>query len=139
MVGHRIAPDAAQAVDAAMAAGEVSRTLPFARREGVRLLKASYANDDDARQTIDAELRHFYSSQGKAVDGQALGRAVAALQSAYTRNVFPTMKVTWGSYPENAGHMTNPGCFRCHDGSHTAKDGTTISGDCEYCHRQFEK
>ena len=29
--------------------------------------------------------------------------------------------------------------FRCHDGSHTAKDGSTINGDCEFCHRQVER
>ena len=49
------------------------------------------------------------------------------------------MKVTWGVYPDNLGHITSTGCFRCHDGSHTAKDGTTISADCEYCHKQIER
>jgi len=139
MVGHRIAPTPEQAVDVAVAAGGVSRTLPFARREGVRLLKASYSSDDAAQQKIDEELRRFYSSNGKPIDEPALGRAVAALQGAYRRNVFPGMKVTFGSYPDNTGHMTSPGCFRCHDGSHTAKDGSTISADCEYCHRQIEQ
>ena len=139
MVGHRIAPAAEQAVDIALAADEVSRTLPFVRREGVRLLKASYPSEDGADQQIDAELRRFYSSQGKPVDGAALGRAVTALQGAYKRNVFPTMKVSWGTYPDNVGHMATPGCFRCHDGSHTAKDGSTINADCEYCHKQVER
>jgi hypothetical protein len=64
---------------------------------------------------------------------------VAALQEVYRRNVFPTMKVSWGSYPDNRGHLTSTGCFRCHDDSHTAKDGTTISADCEFCHRQIER
>ena len=40
MVGHRIASTPEQAVDVALAADDISRTLPFARREGVRLLKA---------------------------------------------------------------------------------------------------
>ena len=48
------------------------------------------------------------------------------------------MKVTWGSYPNNIGHITSTGCFRCHDDSHEAKDGSKISGDCEYCHKQIE-
>jgi hypothetical protein len=30
--------------------------------------------------------------------------------------------------------MSYPGCFRCHDGSHTAKDGSTIPQDCSVCH-----
>ena len=33
------------------------------------------------------------------------------------------MKVTWGTYPNNIGHNNFPGCFRCHDGNHTSKDG----------------
>jgi hypothetical protein len=27
-----------------------------------------------------------------------------------------------------------PGCFRCHDDNHTAKDGKKISQDCDSCH-----
>ena len=49
------------------------------------------------------------------------------------------MKVTFGTYPDNIGHMTSSGCFRCHDGSLAAKDGTTINADCEYCHKQIER
>jgi hypothetical protein len=139
MVGHRIASSAEQAVDNALAGDDISRKLPFARREGVRLLKASYANSDEASRKIDEELRRFYSAHGNAVDAQALSRAVSALQGAYQRNVFPAMKVSFGTYPDNTGHVATPGCFRCHDGSHTAKDGSTINGDCEYCHRQVER
>jgi len=50
--------------------------------------------------------------------------------------VFPTMKVTFGSYPDNRGHNTSNGCFRCHDDTHAAKDGSKISGDCDYCHKE---
>jgi len=42
----------------------------------------------------------------------------------------------FGVYPNNLGHITSNGCFRCHDDGHTAADGTTISGECEYCHVQ---
>jgi nitrate/TMAO reductase-like tetraheme cytochrome c subunit len=138
MVGHRIASAPELAVDAAIANGEISRTLPFARREGVKVLKATYASEDEASRRIDEELRRFYSAQG-AVDSAALQQAVGAVQNAYRRNVFSAMKVTWGMYPDNTGHMASPGCFRCHDGSHTAKDGSTINADCEFCHRQVER
>jgi hypothetical protein len=138
MVGHRVASAPEQAVDRAIADGELSRALPFARREGVRVLKASYTSSDEASRKIDEDLRHFYSAQSGTIDAQALARAVATLQDTYRRNVFPTMKVTWGSYPDNTGHTASPGCFRCHDGSHTAKDGSTINSDCEFCHKQAE-
>ena len=124
--------DRRTAVDRAIAAGEISRQLPFVRREGVRLLKASYPAKDEGVQGIDRELRNFYRSQKASVDEQALSRAVASLQDVYRRNVFPPMKVTWGVYPDNKGHMTSSGCFRCHDDTHAAKDGTKISADCEY-------
>ena len=34
----------------------------------------------------------------------------------------------------NIGHTDFPGCFRCHDGAHTAKDGSSITQDCNACH-----
>jgi len=137
MVGHKIWPTPEQAVDQALAASAAARQLPFARREGVRLLKATYPGENDALQTIDRELRGFYAAQ-PGVNPTALNGAVAAVQDAYRQNVFPVMKVTWGAYPDNTGHNTSPGCFRCHDGSHTAKDGSTINADCELCHKQVD-
>ena len=138
-VGHPIAATPEQAVDRALAAGHVSRTLPHARREGVRLMKASYASEDEAMQAIDREFRAFYAARNGAVDAQAIDRTVTGLQAVYRRNVFPDMNVTWGSYPNQRGHITSAGCFRCHDDSHNEKTtGTAISGDCEYCHKQLE-
>jgi hypothetical protein len=137
-VGHPIAPTAEQAVDRALATGRASRELAYARREGLRLVKASYPSQDAAVRAIDEGLRRFYASRGNAADQQAVTRTVAAFQDVYRRNVFPDMKVTFGTYPDNRGHITSTGCFRCHDDSHMAKDGSTISADCEYCHRQLD-
>ena len=138
-VGHPISPTPEQAVDRTIAAAMVSRDLPFARREGLRLVKESYDSQDDASRAIERGLRAFYQSQAGSADPQALSRAVTAFQDVYRRNVFPTMKVTWGAYPDNKGHITSNGCFRCHDDSHKAKDESTISGDCEFCHKQIER
>ena len=57
-----------------------------------------------------------------------------ALQEIYSRNVFPEMKVTWGTYPNNLGHQNFPGCFRCHDDNHKSQAGKTITQDCSACH-----
>jgi hypothetical protein len=135
-VGHPIAATAEQAVDGAIAAGLISRDIPHARREGVRLMKASYASGDEAVGAIDREFRSFYRTRGGPVDEEAVTRTVAALQALYRRNVFPAMKVTWGSYPDNRGHLTSSGCFRCHDGSHADATGAVISVDCGSCHRE---
>ena len=115
---HRISPLAEEAVDRAIAAGEISLQLPFVRREGVRLLKSGYTSEEEAVAAIDSGLRTFYKEQSAQVDAQALSQAVQRLQRLYRTNVFPTMKVTWGVYRDNLGHTTSDGCFRCHDGSH---------------------
>jgi hypothetical protein len=136
-VGHPIAQTPESAVDAAIADGRVSRGLPFARRESIKLVKADYPSQEAAAHAIEEGLRSFYKSHASA-DQAAVARTVAGVQDVYRGNVFPTMNVTWGTYPTNKGHTTSDGCFRCHDESHMAKDGTTISADCEYCHRQVE-
>ncbi len=136
-VAHRISPTAERAVDVAMAAGRIDRRLPFVRREGARVLAAEYPSRDAAVQAIDRELRTFYSGRG-TFDERALAQTIVTVQALYRRNVFPEMKVTWGTYPDNLGHVTSNGCFRCHDGGHTANDGSTIGADCELCHKQLE-
>jgi nitrate/TMAO reductase-like tetraheme cytochrome c subunit len=138
VVAHRISPTAERAVDNAIAVGRISRKLPFVRREGVRLLKADYADQEAGLRSVDDELRKFYAPRGSGVDSRDVDQAVETLRTLYRSNVFPVMKVTWGVYPDNVGHINSSGCFRCHDGGHTAKDGTTINADCEYCHRQIE-
>jgi hypothetical protein len=137
-VGHPFAPTPEKGVDSAIAAGLVSRELPFVRREAVRLVNASYPSQEEGVAAIDRDLRTFYTSRGGAIDPRAVDRTVSALQDLYRRSIFPAMNVKWGSYPDNKGHFTSTGCFRCHDDSHTAKDGSTISGDCEFCHKQLE-
>jgi hypothetical protein len=142
---HRIVTTAEEAVDEAIAAGQVGRTLPFVRREAVRLVKAEYGTQDRGVEQIAEGLRTFYrttsqtaTDKGSGLDEKELARTIASIQTVYRRNVFPSMKVTFGVYPNNLGHTTSNGCFRCHDGEHVAADGATISADCEYCHTQVE-
>jgi len=134
VAAHRIAPTPEQAVDRAIASGGISRELPFVRREGVRLVKSDYATQDEGIAAIATGLKAFYTGRGQFDEGN-LARSIAALQEVYRRNVFPLMKVTFGVYPDNIGHTTSNGCFRCHDGGHVAADGTAISADCDYCHQ----
>jgi hypothetical protein len=44
------------------------------------------------------------------------------------------MKVGFGTYSNNLGHMDFPGCFRCHDDNHKTADGRVISQSCDLCH-----
>ena len=128
---------AEEALNRAMADGAVSPTLPWVHKKGLELLKANYASDAEAREKIPEQLQAFYRSEhpevlaAKAALVKSAGEQLATL---YNQNVFPFMKVTWGTHPNHIGHMSYPGCFRCHDGEHAAKDGTSITQDCAACH-----
>jgi hypothetical protein len=125
------------ALNKAMAAGSPNASLPFVRKEGIALIKADYSSQEDAASKITAGLENFYQSQYPAVWGgkkEQIDQAAGTLVRLYGENVFPFMKVTWGTHPNNIGHNDYPGCFRCHDGSHNAKDGKSINNDCSVCH-----
>jgi nitrate/TMAO reductase-like tetraheme cytochrome c subunit len=126
-----------EAMDEAMLDGTPSANLPFVHKEGLQLIQATYASQAEAGQKIVAGLDDFYRTQYPQVWTTQRGMVDAAAQrlvALYDRNVYPDMKVTWGTYPNNIGHMAYPGCFRCHDGSHVTKDGKTLSNDCSLCH-----
>jgi nitrate/TMAO reductase-like tetraheme cytochrome c subunit len=128
---------AEQALNQAMSDGPISPDLPWIHKEGLELLKANYASEAEARVKIPAQLEAFYRSQhpevlaAKASLVKAAGEQLVIL---YSQNVFPYMKMTWGTHPNHIGHMSYPGCFRCHDSEHTARDGTAIPQDCSVCH-----
>jgi nitrate/TMAO reductase-like tetraheme cytochrome c subunit len=128
---------AEDALNRAMAEGAVSPDLPWVHKESLQLLNASYASEAEAGAKIPAALEAFY----RAEHPEVLAAKAALVKSAgdelvilYSQNVFPFMKVTWGTHPNHIGHMSYPGCFRCHDGDHTAKDGASIPQDCSTCH-----
>jgi len=128
---------AEDALNRAMAEGAVSPELPWVHKEGLELLKASYASEAEASTKIPVQLEDFYRTQhpevlpSKAALVKSAGDELVVL---YSQNVFPYMKVTWGTHPNHIGHMSYPGCFRCHDGDHSAKDGKSITQDCSACH-----
>ena len=126
-----------RALDKALGLGEIPVGLPFIKKKGTELLKANYATSAEAAEKIPRELDGYYRQNyaklyaERAADVQ---RAAQALLAIYNRNVFPDLKVSWGTYPNNLGHMDFPGCFRCHDGEHATAGGTAIAGDCGTCH-----
>ena len=134
---HRFDPSAERAVDEAIARGELSTQLPFVRREAVAAVMQGYPNQQVAADRIAARLENFYRMKYPDFYNERradVERGVRATQALYARNIFPSMKVGWGTYPNNIGHVAFPGCFRCHDESHKAADGRVIRQDCEMCH-----
>ncbi len=128
---------AEDAMDEAMVVGTPSPDLPFVHKEGLQLIQATYSSQAEAGAKIASGLDDFYRTQYPVVWNTQRDKVDAAAQrlvALYDRNVFPNMKITWGTYPNNIGHIAYPGCFRCHDGNHTSKDGKTLSNDCSLCH-----
>ena len=127
-----------RAVDGAMGLGRISPTLPYAKKKAMELLKMNYATNQDAASDIPVRLAVFYRDKYPAISTERcddIKKAGAEIAAIYDRNVFPDLKVTWGTYPNNLGHTDFPGCFRCHDGSHSTPDRkTTITQDCNTCH-----
>jgi len=122
-----------RAIDRRIALGVIPRELPFVRREAVAAMKKTYASRDEALAGISTHLRQFYAPRSGSSEA-VVARAIAGAQDAWMRNVFPAMSVSWAHYPNNIGHVDFPGCFRCHDDSKKAKDGSVIRQDCELCH-----
>jgi hypothetical protein len=125
------------AVDKQISLKLISPELPYIKKKAVELLKVDYPARDVAQKRIVEELNNFYRTnypeiyQKRRTVVEQSGEEVAKI---YLRNVFPDMRLTWGTHPNNLGHNDWPGCFRCHDGSHTSKDGQTITNDCSACH-----
>jgi nitrate/TMAO reductase-like tetraheme cytochrome c subunit len=127
-----------RAVDKAMSRGEISTSLPFIRKKATEVLRAPYSSREDAANKVPHAIADFYQhtypdlyrTRSADVDGAA--RAILAI---YNRNIFPDLKVTWGTYPNNIGHTDSSGCFRCHDGSHSTANGKSITQDCNTCHQ----
>jgi hypothetical protein len=129
---HTFQPSPQRAVDTAIAQNAIPRRLPFVRREAVAAASGTYADRDAAFAAIESHLRGFYN--GRTVAARDVERAIGGTQAAWAGNVFPAMRVTWGTYANQLGHIDAPGCFRCHDDEHKSKDGRVISQDCELCH-----
>ncbi len=123
-------------VDRLLAQGLISAQIPEIRRKAVEVMRASYPTMEAAEQGI-AALADFYSTtyaDYAAENTPAIREAIAAIQTAYRDSVFIDQKVDWDAHPNNIGHLSAPGCFRCHDGKHLTQEQTAIRLECNLCH-----
>ncbi len=126
-----------RAVDLALAIGRVDRTLPYIRRAMVEALRVDVLEGETGPTGVGRQLVAFYRAEYPEVAAEraeAIERAVAVTDAIQAENVFPEMKIDWGTYPNDLGHTDSSGCFRCHDDEHRAADGSVIRQDCEICH-----
>jgi nitrate/TMAO reductase-like tetraheme cytochrome c subunit len=123
-------------VDLAINEGRIDRSLPFIKREGVRILtEKEYPSHEAARDGIAAAVEDYYAKNyPDLAKSEAVEQAGKALGDAYCWNNFPQMKVVWNTYPTHIGHKQSPGCFRCHDNKHKTDTGEKVAKKCTTCH-----
>jgi hypothetical protein len=124
-------------VDKLMSSGKISKTLPGIKKEAMAVLYPEYSTKDSAFLAISEKLSAFYkSSYPELVTSRKadIENAISEIQMGYANNIFPYMKSSWKSYPNNIGHMEFDGCFRCHNDRHATPNGKVISRDCNLCH-----
>jgi hypothetical protein len=127
-------------VDQSLAGGLLDASLPYVRRQAVRVLETRYASTDEALAAIDADFRAQYAARMQGEKGRELVESnIAWLQRLYQRNFFPEQKVDWRTYPNHLGHFEFPGCYRCHDDKHATATGETISNSCNLCHDMIDQ
>ncbi len=125
---------AEEELDAALARELISPELPWVKRESLLLLQSPYSSHEQARQQLAQGLEDFYAKEYPEVaseQAESIKAAGSQLGRIYARNVFPDMKIDWGTYPDFRNHE---GCFRCHDNEHVTSDGGKIAKKCGSCH-----
>jgi nitrate/TMAO reductase-like tetraheme cytochrome c subunit len=130
-----VSPD--RAVDRALLAGSIDRTLPYVKQQAVAIVAKDYPSTPAAVRAIAADLSGYYQKTYPAVYSAkkaAIEGAVTAVQQIFSTTRFPEMRVDWRTHPDNIGHFTSMGCFRCHDDQHVSSDGKRLSKDCQICH-----
>lgn len=126
-----------RAMNQAIAGGEIPASVPWVRKHGLEVLKASYSSRDDASNRLPDAFAKIYRDQHPDIYARKKAEidvAAKGILAVYRRNVFPEMRVRWGGYPNNLGHTDFPGCFRCHDDNHASTSGLKVSQDCNSCH-----
>jgi nitrate/TMAO reductase-like tetraheme cytochrome c subunit len=125
------------AVDGALAAGTLSRALPFVKVRAVKALDGAYETTDAAMTGISNSLTEYYKENYPDVltkQADLLTKTTAELQAIYKTSFFPEMKAKWSAYPKNIGHRDWPGCFRCHNDKMVSAKGEKVFTDCTKCH-----
>jgi formate-dependent nitrite reductase cytochrome c552 subunit len=124
-------------VNNAITAGEIPRELPDVKSVAVDVCSKEYESTDAALKATDEAFQNYYRTKYPelyATNRALIDKAADGLKRAFSRSIFPGMKVRWSAYPNDIGHLQFRGCSRCHDNKHSGADGQAISRDCNLCH-----
>ena len=124
-------------INNAITAGDIPRELPGIKMVAMDVINKDFPTLDSAFKYIESEVLQYYEGSYEDIYSNQIGlieKAIDGIQTAYSKNVFPYMKVNWTSYPNHIGHREFDGCFRCHNDRHVSDEGKVISKDCNLCH-----
>ncbi|MCF6186715.1 MAG: NapC/NirT family cytochrome c, partial [Desulfobulbaceae bacterium] len=131
-------------VDFGLLSKKINPDIQGIREDSLTAIEVSYASQDDARENLVNNLMELQRNRNPLQAAKYEGdikKAGAYLLGRYLGNVWPDMKVAWGTYKTHLGHQyadEGYGCWRCHDDEHENKEGETISQDCSLCHDEPE-
>jgi hypothetical protein len=122
-------------VDQAILNGNLPRGARI-REMSIGLLTAAYGPGQNLEKELPKKLQEYYRANNLALPVAAeQDKICKVLNKIYQNNVFPQMKIGFGTYASHIGHRDEQaGCFRCHDGEHVAENGKSIAQDCDLCH-----
>jgi len=131
-------------VDFGLLSKKINPEIKGIRADGLTAIEIKYASQDDAGKNLVNNLIELQRKRDPAQAAKYEGdikKAGEYLLGRYLGNVWPDMKVSWGTYKTHLGHQyadEGYGCWRCHDDEHENKKGETISQDCSLCHDEPE-
>lgn len=134
-ISHSI-PQPEEAVDQALFRQLISADIPGIRAKAVELLRGPYESSEQAMNEIGTLPSYYQEAYSDYYESHSVNivDATNVLKDIYAQSVFPDQKVDWDTHPDNIGHQTDPGCFRCHDGKHLNSVGHAIRLECNLCH-----
>ncbi len=156
---HRIPPPG-DLIDEAFLAGRLDSDLPYLKREALELLGVygsvpNSAEELAARWSQDGwfeQLEDFYNVNYPEIAASkqaSIREAIDELEHISELVLYPHMRTSWLTYPDNRGHPIsegefNTGCFRCHAKLVNVETGRQLEGglgggQCLTCHDLGDK
>ena len=137
--------DLEEKIDFGLYSRKLDQHIPGLREDSLTVLQKEYTSRQEAQEQIVESLLSLQAERNGAdyvaENEQKIISSGRYLLEAYLGNVWPKMKVTWGTYKGHNGHQNEDdgyGCFRCHDEEHSTEFGKTISQSCDLCHEEPE-
>jgi hypothetical protein len=116
-------------------------TVPYLKKAASEVFSRHFSEDAIRSGEVGKALQAWYDAYPEEKpEPRLLKLAADKVQEIYRQNVWPTMNIGWGTYPDHIGHpgsighTGSLGCFRCHGNNHVTAEGKAIRSDCRLCH-----